>query len=76
MFRNFIDCRHYGARRRLMHHMAGAWDGMESTLDNIVMKSTRLFFDVDLAIFLARDDADGHLQRSIFVLEVNGVRIH
>jgi len=23
------------------------------------MKSTRLFFDVDQAIFLARDDADG-----------------
>jgi hypothetical protein len=56
--------------------MAGAWDGMESTLDNVVMKSTRLFFDVDQAIFLARDDADGHLQRSIFVLEVNGVRNH
>jgi hypothetical protein len=26
MSRDFIDCRHYGARRRLMHHMAGAWD--------------------------------------------------
>jgi len=32
---------------------------MESTLNNVVMNSTRLFFDVDQAIFLARDDADG-----------------
>ena len=59
--RHFVDCRHYCGRRGLMHHMAGARNAVKRTLDNVGMKSARLFVDVDQPVFLARDDADGHL---------------
>jgi len=59
-----------------MHHMAGTGNAMKIALGNVPMKSVRLLIDVDEPIFLARDDADGHLQVRILIPELDGTRNH
>ena len=73
---NFVNCRHDRIRRCLMHHVAAAWNAVKLALSNVGMKAARLFIDVNQPIFLTCDDADGHLQFGILILEFEGIRNH
>jgi hypothetical protein len=45
--------------------MAGSGKLVERTLENVGVKAARLFIDVDQPVFVACDDADGHLNSHI-----------
>jgi hypothetical protein len=59
-----------------MHHVAGPWNPVKLALGNVPVKSVRLLVNVNQSIFLARDDADGHLQVRVLILKVEGARNH
>src|SRR4051794_33716338 len=74
-FHNFVNCRHYLIRRRLMNHMAVLSKAVKGALRNVGMQPDRLL-DVDQPVVFARDYDHRHLQRRIFVIEMEGVRDH
>ena len=56
-----------------MDHMPRGGNAMKLTLCNVAMKACRLPINIDEPVIVAGDDADGHLQASIGILEIKSV---